>query len=66
MCHPGAVSRAIAQLEASLSTPLFSQYKRRLQLTAAGKAYSFQVSQALERLAAATDELRQHQGRGGT
>lgn len=62
---PGAVSRAVAQLEDRLQIPLFRQHKRRLQLTPAGQAYYFQVSKALERLVSATDELQQHQGSGG-
>ncbi|MGK0441964.1 MAG: DNA-binding transcriptional LysR family regulator [Pseudohongiellaceae bacterium] len=62
---PGAVSRAIAHLEDRLQVPLFHQHKKRLQLTVAGQAYSFQVSQALGRLSTATDELQQHQGFGG-
>jgi LysR family glycine cleavage system transcriptional activator len=48
-----------------LHVPLFHQYKKRLQLTVAGQAYSFQVSQVLNRLSAATNELQQHQGLGG-
>ncbi|WLQ13351.1 LysR substrate-binding domain-containing protein [Hahella aquimaris] len=62
---PGAVSRAIAGLEERLQTPLFSQHKRRLQLTAAGRAYLFHVTQALDRLSLGTDELLQHRGEGG-
>ena len=62
---PGAVSRAIAQLEDRLQVPLFKHDKRRLQLTAAGQSYWFQVSQALSNLSAATDELQQYRGDGG-
>lgn len=62
---PGAVSRAIANLEQYLKLPLFKQHRRQLQLTAAGQAYWFQVSQALTRLHMATTEVRQHHGEGG-
>ncbi len=62
---PGAVSRAITHLEQSLKVPLFKQHKRQLQLTVAGQAYWFQVSQALRALSLATDELQQHRGLGG-
>jgi DNA-binding transcriptional LysR family regulator len=62
---PGAVSRAITQLEDRLQVPLFKHDKRRLQLTAAGQSYWFQVSQALGNLSAATDELQQYRGDGG-
>lgn len=62
---PGAVSRAVAGLEARLQVALFRQHKRHLQLTPAGKAYWFEVSQVLERLSLATDELQQYQGEGG-
>ncbi len=62
---PGAVSRAIASLEQRLQVPLFKQHRRQLQLTAAGQNYCFQVSQVLNKLSAATDELQQYRGEGG-
>ncbi|MFB9885829.1 LysR substrate-binding domain-containing protein [Balneatrix alpica] len=62
---PGAVSRAINGLEEALQVPLFSQQRRRLQLTAAGQAYLHHVRQALQRLALGTQELHQHRGEGG-
>lgn len=62
---PGAVSRAITNLEQHLQLPLFKQQRRKLELTVAGQAYWFEVSQALNRLNIATDEIRQYRGEGG-
>lgn len=46
----GAVSRQIARLETMLGVPLFDRVRKRVQLTAAGRAYYRQVQETLDRL----------------
>jgi len=52
-----AVSQQIKSLEIKLATPLFKRLPKSLELTEAGLAYLPAVQEAIERLAAATDEL---------
>lgn len=61
----GAISRAVAALEAQLGTPLFARVRQRIQLTPAGEAYLNKVQPALRRLEAATLELKAFKGAGG-
>ncbi len=53
-----AVSHQIKSLEDSLGAPLFIRQTRQVVLTAAGRRYLEPVRESLERLAAATAELR--------
>ncbi len=55
------VSRRIAQLEADLGTPLFRRLNRRIELTAAGRAYLAQAAPAIEAIREASDRLRRRQ-----
>lgn len=52
-----AISQQIKGLEAQLGMTLFKRLARRLELTEAGRAYMPAVREAVERLAAATDEI---------
>ncbi|MFC3285957.1 transcriptional regulator GcvA [Litchfieldella rifensis] len=52
-----AISQQVKGLEAQLGTPLFKRLPRGLELTDAGKAYLPPVRDAIENLAAVTDEL---------
>ena len=61
----GAVSRLIQKLEAQLEVPLFHRANRRMELTAAGKAYAPEVRKALEIIIEASLSLRTNSG-GGT
>lgn len=54
---PGAVSRLVAELERTLGAPLFRRLHRRLELTETGAAYLPPVTDALERLRAATRQI---------
>ena len=53
-----ALSRQIAQLEKALGTPLFFRTKRRVELTAAGRAFATRIEPVMRSLAAAGGELR--------
>lgn len=53
-----ALSRQIAQLEGALGVELFSRSRRKVELTAAGKALAERVEPLLRGLAAVPDELR--------
>lgn len=61
----GAVSRQVQALEEFLGLPLFHRVRKRIGLTAAGEAYRNRVRTALDRLDAATLELRAFKGAGG-
>ncbi len=52
-----AISQQIKGLEGQLETSLFNRLPRSLELTEAGKAYLPAVHEAIERLAAATNEI---------
>lgn len=54
----GAVSRLVKQLEADLGVSLFSRGSRGLELTEAGAAYLPPLSEAFERMQAATRLIR--------
>ncbi len=53
MTH-GAISRHVQQLEAWLGRPLFERHNRRVELTAAGRAYLAEVGASFDRIALAT------------
>jgi DNA-binding transcriptional LysR family regulator len=53
-----ALSRQIAQLEAALGTPLFSRSRRKVELTAAGRALAERVEPVLRGLAKIPAELQ--------
>jgi LysR family glycine cleavage system transcriptional activator len=55
----GAVSRAIRQLEDYLGTDLFKRATRSVSLTAAGASYAANIRDVLDRLAAATAEMKE-------
>jgi LysR family glycine cleavage system transcriptional activator len=55
----GAVSRAIRQLEDYLGTDLFKRATRSVSLTAAGATYAASIRDVLDRLAAATAEMKE-------
>lgn len=55
------ISRRIAQLEADLGTALFRRLNRRIELTAAGRAYREQTAPAIEAIHAASARLRRRQ-----
>jgi LysR family glycine cleavage system transcriptional activator len=59
----GAVSRMVQGLEAELGVRLFRRAGRAIELTPAGAAFHDEVSQALDRIAAATRSVRQSGGR---
>ena len=61
---PGAVSRAIINLESHLSVALFDRNGKKLLLTEAGKSYLPYVVKALDSLVYGTDELQLHRGQG--
>lgn len=54
----GAVSHQVRALEEHLGTPLFARHGKRVQLTAAGRAFAERVRAALEEIAQAADALR--------
>lgn len=54
-----AVSRRISDLELELGTNLFRRYNRRIELTEAGTQYLETAGEAIDRIHAATDLLRQ-------
>lgn len=60
----GAVSRMVQTLEEELGIQLFQRNSRNVQLTAAGTIYHAQVSEALDRLAAATRSIQRADGGG--
>ncbi|MEO1193096.1 MAG: transcriptional regulator GcvA [Pseudomonadota bacterium] len=60
----GAVSHQVATLEAQLGLPLFVRMNRRLFLTEAGEGYLPAISQALDRIALATEELQNADSEG--
>jgi LysR family glycine cleavage system transcriptional activator len=62
----GAVSRQIAQLEASLGLKLFHRVRRRLLPTSVGTTYALEIRASLSRIEAATLALQANQGAGGT
>ena len=55
---PGAVSRQIQSLEASLGVQLFDRQKHAVTLTALGRTYAAEVSDILDRLELASDRIR--------
>lgn len=55
---PGAVSRQIQALEASLGVRLFARGNRAVELTPRGQVYARQVQEAFDRLGLATEQLR--------
>ncbi len=61
----GAVSRQVQALEAHLGLALFHRIRQRIVLTPAGEAYLGRVRGALDRLEAATLELKAFKGAGG-
>ena len=60
-----AVSRQIANLEASLGVKLFERAKKRVTLTRAGKAYSERVRQSLACIERDALEIMAREGEGG-
>lgn len=60
---PGAVSRQVQVLESWLGVPLFDHGARSVSLTAAGERYLGAVTEHLEALAAATDDITGGDGR---
>lgn len=54
----GAVSHQVRALEEHLGTPLFARHGKRVQLTAAGRAFAERVRGALEEIAMAAESLR--------
>ncbi len=54
----GAISRQVAALEAWLGRPVFQRYGKRVRLTDEGRRYLASVSDAFDRIALATDTLR--------
>ena len=61
----GAVSRQVQGLEEQLGLALFHRIRQRIVLTPAGEAYLAKVRPALDRLEAATLELKAFKGAGG-
>ena len=61
----GAVSRQVQGLETQLGLALFHRVRQRIRLTPAGEAYLAKVRPALDRLEAATLELKASGGAGG-
>lgn len=59
---PGAVSRQVQLLESWLGVPLFEHGARSVSLTAAGARYLRAVTEHLEALAAATDDITGRDG----
>lgn len=57
-----AVSRRISDLEVELGVDLFRRHNRRIELTAAGARYLASVGEAIDRIHAASDELRHDRG----
>lgn len=60
----GAVSHQVKALEAELGLKLFNRERQRLVITQAGRAYLEVVRDALDRIAAGTERLLQHQSAG--
>jgi LysR family glycine cleavage system transcriptional activator len=61
----GAVSRQVQALEGQLGLPLFQRVRKRIALTEAGEAYLPKVRSCLDRLEAATLQLRAFRGASG-
>lgn len=61
---PAAVSQQVKMLEAQLKLPLFRRLPRGLELTEAGRAYLPGLSDGLDRLAAATAQVREGRASG--
>ena len=55
---PGAVSRRVQSLEASLGIQLFERHSRSVVLTTLGRAYAAEVADILDRLELASDRVR--------
>jgi LysR family glycine cleavage system transcriptional activator len=56
---PSAVSRRVSDLELELGVDLFRRRNRRIELTRAGAGYLASVGEAVDRIRAETDALRQ-------
>ncbi len=59
-----AVSRQIALLEEQLGVALFSRVRQRVILTRAGRVYSANIAQTLDKLERQTLEIMAHEGEG--
>ena len=55
----GAVSRAVSGLEAWLGCPLFRRFNRRIELTDEGRRYLGDIGAALDRIAAASERVKE-------
>jgi LysR family transcriptional regulator, glycine cleavage system transcriptional activator len=60
----GAVSQQVKTLEAELGVKLFTREHQRLRITLAGHDYLAVIRDALDRIAAGTERLRQRQSSG--
>jgi LysR family glycine cleavage system transcriptional activator len=60
----GAISQQVKALEQELGLKLFNREPRRLVITGAGRDYLVVVRDALDRIAAGTEQLRQRQNSG--
>lgn len=60
----GAVSHQVAVLEAQLGLQLFERENRRLRLTEAGRQYLPNLTEAFDRIALATQELKSEESEG--
>lgn len=63
---PGAISRALQELEATLGQPLLTRDRQRLRLTPQGAAYVAEARRALDTLTGAARRLRAESGGGLT
>jgi LysR family glycine cleavage system transcriptional activator len=61
---PGAVSHQVKALEAELGVKLFKRERQRLIITDAGRRYLEVVREALDRIAAGTEQLQQRERAG--
>ncbi|WP_186011606.1 transcriptional regulator GcvA [Burkholderia gladioli] len=55
----GAISRQVAALEAWLGRPVFHRHGRRVRLTEEGRRYLATLSEAFDRIAQASEQLRE-------